>query len=269
MRKDITMNQLIVAALAATAILGASAQSAVSVVTNADGKVVRKVDRARLDAIMESKTGGKIIVPNSMKGRIVYVNAQTRAPRKWLEQNADTFGEATKLAIEVADGRFDFPSPKIQGEASLFVIDDPSLPPLLSAPESRWCMVNVAPLAKGAGEKPQFFAARVQKELTRGFCLLAGAQNSGYPDALVGCITKPEDLDKFADCRLPIDVMNRFAPYLKGYGITPKVYVTYKKACQEGWAPPPTNDVQRAIWNETRQLPTNPIKIEFDPEKGK
>ena len=263
------MKHLIIAAFAAAASAISSASSVVTVVTNADGKVVRKVDRARLDAIMEARTGGKILVPGSMKGKIVYVNAQTRAPRKWLEQNAATFGEATKLAVEVADGKFDFPSPKIQGEASLFVVDDPALPPLLSAPESRWAMVNVAPLAKGAGEKPQFFAARVQKELTRGFCLLAGAQNSGYPDALVGCITKPEDLDRFADCRLPIDVMNRFAPYLKGYGITPKVYSTYKKACESGWAPEPTNDVQRTIWKQVHAVPDKPITIEFDPKKDK
>ena len=247
----------------------AIASSVVNVVTNADGKVVRKVDRAKLDAIMEARTGGKIVMPGSMKGKIVYVNAQSRAPRKWLEQNAATFGEATKLAIEVSEGKFEFPLPKIQGEASLFVVDDPALPPLLSAPESHWAMVNVAPLAKGAGEKPQFFAARVQKELTRGFCLLAGAQNSGYPDALVGCITKPEDLDRFMDCRLPIDVMNRFAPYLKGYGITPKVYSTYKKACEEGWAPEPTNDVQRTIWNQVHQIPDKPITIEYDPKKDK
>ena len=261
--------KLLLAATMAAVSLAAGASSVVTVVTNADGKVVRKVDRARLDAIMEARTGGRILVPGSMKGRIVYVDAQARAPRKWLEQNAATFGAATKLTIEVSEGKFDFPSPKVQGEASLFVVDDPALPPLLSAPESRWAMVNVAPLAEGAGEKPQFFAARVQKELTRGFCLLAGAQNSGYPDALVGCMTKPEDLDRFMDCRLPIDVMNRFAPYLKGYGITPKVYSTYRKACQEGWAPAPTNDVQKAIWEETRKLPEKPLQIKFDPKKGR
>lgn len=249
--------------------MSVGASSVVTVVTNADGRVVRRVNRAKLDAIMEAWTGGKVIVPGSAKGRIVYVNAQSRAPRKWLEQNAATFGEATKLTVEVSDGRFEFPAPTIRGEASLFVVDDPALPPLLSAPESRWAMVNVAALASGVGERPQFFAARVQKELTRGFCLLAGAQNSGYPDALVGCVTRPEDLDRFVDCRLPIDVMNRFASYLKGYGITPRIYSTYKKACEEGWAPAPTNDVQRAIWNKVHQIPDRPLTIEFDPKRDR
>ncbi len=263
------MKRIMLSLVAAITFLELTAASVINVVTNSDGKVVRRLDRARLEERMEARTGGKIVVPNSLKGKIVYVNAQARAPRSWLEQNAETFSQTTKFAIEVAEGKFEFPKPTIQGEASLFVVDDENLPPLLSAPESRWAMVNVAPLAKGRGEKEQFFAARVQKELTRGFCLLAGAQNSGYPDALVGCITKAEDLDHFADCRLPIDVMNRFAPYLKGYGIAPKVYSTYKKACEEGWAPAPTNDVQKAIWDKIHALPTEPIKIKPETKKIK
>ena len=46
-------------------------------------------------------------------------------------------------------------------------------------------------------------------------------------------------------------------------------FTTYKQACREGWAPPPTNDVQKAIWDQVRQMPAKPIKIEFDPAKGK
>ena len=225
--------------------------------------------KAYIEERFNKHTGGRLIVPGSLKGKFVYVNAQKRAPVKWLQDNADVFHKNSKFTIEVAEGEFSFPNPKIQGEATLFVVDDENLPPLLSAPESRWVVVNVAPLAKGRGEKPQFFAARVQKELTRGFCLLAGAQNSGYPDALVGCITDAEQLDKFADCRLPVDVLARFAPYAKGYGITPAIESTYRKACKEGWAPQPTNDYQKAIWDSFHELPSKPIKIDFDPEKGK
>ncbi len=40
---------------------------------------------------------------------------------------------------------------------------------------------------------------------------------------------------------------------------------TYRRACQEGWAPAPTNDVQRAIWEQVRadkeRGPTKPITI--------
>lgn len=228
----------------------------------------KPVDRKSFAQAIYKKTGGSIEVPGAEKGKIVYVNGATnKVPMAWLESNAEVFRKATNLRIETAEGAFSFPDPKIVGTASLYIVYDEKLPALLSAPENYWVMVNVAPLAKGDGEKPAFFAARVQKELTRGFSLLAGAQSSNYPNSLVGCVTKPEDLDQFLDCKLPVDVIARFVRYVDGYGIKPKQVVTYKKACQEGWAPQPTNDVQRAIWEDVHKLPDKPIKIEFNPKR--
>ena len=122
---------------------------------------------------------------------------------------------------------------------------------------------------QGAGEKEAFFKARVSKELTRGFAILAGAQSSNYPGSLVGCVTKAEDLDRFADNMLPVDVFARFNEYVLGYGIIPKKEVAYRMACQEGWAPAPTNDIQKAFWDKAHQIPTKPIKVEFDPKTDK
>ena len=45
--------------------------------------------------------------------------------------------------------------------------------------------------------------------------------------------------------------------------------MTYKEACEEGWAPAPTNEIQKAIWDKVRATPKNPMKIEFDPKKGR
>ena len=235
----------------------------------------RLARKAYVEKRMLEHTGGKIVRPGTKMGEIVYVNCQNRAERTLLDESAAYFTEQAKFNISVKDGSFDFRNPQIQGNASLFVIDDESLPPILVAPESRWAMVNVAPLAKGAGEKPAFFQARVKKELTRGFAMLCGASNSGYPDALTGGISNTAQLDKFADARLPVDVIARFAPYMQPFGATPAVITTYRKACKEGWAPAPTNDYQKAIFeqvanekSETLKGPTNPRKITFDPKKG-
>ena len=46
-------------------------------------------------------------------------------------------------------------------------------------------------------------------------------------------------------------------------GVRPAIYDTYDRACQEGWAPAPTNDVQKAIWDEVHEMPTEPIKIKY------
>ena len=44
---------------------------------------------------------------------------------------------------------------------------------------------------------------------------------------------------------------------------------TYAAACRMGWAPPPTNDIQRVIWDKVHAVPAKPMKIEFDPKTGK
>ena len=56
---------------------------------------------------------------------------------------------------------------------------------------------------------------------------------------------------------------------LPTYGLMPWKQTTYKKACQEGWAPAPTNEYQKAIWDKIHSVPANPMKIEFDPKKGR
>lgn len=76
-------------------------------------------------------------------------------------------------------------------------------------------------------------------------------------------------LDKVLLIDYPPDEYARTLDYLKRYGVEPYVETTYRHACQEGWAPTPTNDYQKAIWEKERKLPSNPLKIEFDPQKGK
>lgn len=252
-------------ALCATVVIADEAavqtpQPEVKMVMGPDGKMypTKKMDRAKLEAAIYKRTGGKMKEPGTQKGKVVYVNCQKAADAALLKDHAALFAKELKIEIETVDGVFDLAKPNVQGDASLFVIDDPAMPMSLVAPESKWAMINVSPLKT---DKDAFFAARVKKELTRGFCFLGGAVASQYPQALTECVTKPEDLDKYSDERLPFDVIQRFAGYLAGYGVTPYRLITYKKACQEGWAAQPTNDVQKAIWDSVHQLPTAPIKI--------
>ena len=228
-----------------------------------------KLDRAKVAENFNRRTGGLISYPGAKRGKIVFVNAQSKAPTDWLKDIAAFHARELKVDIEIEDGTFQFPNPKIEGNATLFIIDDVKMPTVLHAPEQRWTMINIAPLTEGNGSKPAFFAARVKKELTRGFCLLAGTQTSNYPESLLGCVTKPSDLDKFADWVLPVDIPERFIPYLAGFGIKPDVLVTYKQACQEGWAPAPTNSYQKTVWEKIHSIPDKPITIEYNPKIDK
>ena len=77
-----------------------------------------------------------------------------------------------------------------------------------------------------------------------------------------------QELD-FAQEKLPIDIQDSIKKYLSAAGVTPLRRTIYRRACQEGWAPAPTNDVQKAIWDKVHAIPKTPMKIEFDPKKGR
>lgn len=224
--------------------------------------------RTRARQMFLRKTGGYLNKPGTQQGEIFYVNCQSRVPLAWIDESIAYFAKETKFRISLKDGGvFDLRNPKVEGNATLFVIDDATLPAILVAPENRWALVNVAPVAKE--RRPAYFEARVKKELTRGFSFLCGATNSQFPRALTRGIVDHADLDKNPDFGLPIDVLQRFRTYMETLGVQPAVVATYRKACQEGWAPAPTNEYQKAIWEKVRSIPAEPMRIEFDPKKDK
>ena len=225
------------------------------------------VRRAKFEEMRMKKVGGIVTRPGTQKGEVFYVNCQKRAPKEWIDESIAYFARETKFKISYREGAFDFASPKVEGNATLFIIDDETMPALLVAPENRWAFVNIAVIAKE--KRPAYFQARVKKQLTRGFAYLCGASNSQFPGALTRGIVNEDDLDENLDLRLPVDIIARFRPYMEALGVTPRIDVTYKRACEEGWAPAPTNEFQKAIWDKVHSVPKNPMKIEFDPKKGK
>jgi len=223
--------------------------------------------KAELKKSIEIRRGGpKVARPGTLKGKIVVVNAQTAVDAGWLVAAVEYLRKETKFSIDFVNGEFSFPKPRIVGDVTIYVIDDSAMPRVLTAAEDRWCMMNVAPLKS---DKEAFYKARVKKELSRAFALLCGGMSSNYGISLVGAITKTEDLDVFPNEKLPLDVIMRMEPYMAGFGVSPAKLVPYRIACQEGWASPPSNDVQRAIWNQVHQIPDKPLTIEYDPKRDK
>lgn len=223
--------------------------------------------REELKRNMEIRRGGpKIARPGTLKGKIAVVNSQSAADNAWIEDAVEYLRKETNFSIELHNGEFTFPKPKVVGDSTLYVIDDPSMPRVLVASEDRWSMMNVAPLKNS---KPAFFEARVKKEVSRAFAMLCGGMSSAYGISLVGPVTKSEDLDIFPNGKLPIDIVMRMEPYMSGLGVVPAKLVPYRVACEEGWAPAPTNDVQKAIWEKVHAVPATPMKIEFDSKKGR
>ena len=150
------------------------------------------------------------------------------------------------------------------------LVDKPGAPSLLAAPDQGWAEVNVAALAQGLTAdraKSKFLPVRVRKSLLRAFCYAAGAAGSSFGENILDA-SAIKDLD-YLEESLPADSVSFAVQHLTNRGIIPAERTVYRVACQEGWAPSPTNDIQKAIWNEIHAIPEKPMKITFDKGKAK
>ena len=148
--------------------------------------------------------------------------------------------------------------------AVISIVDVPNRPSLLIAPEDGWAQVNVAALAKD-NPSTETLGVRAKKELWRAFVILFGGGNSRFHDDLMRPIASLKDLDSSPNLVSSPEPFNAVTEGAKARGITPLYRVTYKRACKEGWAPAPTNEFQRAIFEQVKadkeRGPTNPITI--------
>ena len=210
--------------------------------------------KGTLKRIYDQKFGGLIVQPGSRKGCIGFLNAQNKVGKGEIDKVVQNLHRLLKQDMRVCDVSVKgLPTRKEVEEAGMslavFAVDDAALPALLAAPEERWSLVNVAKLGDGlpsgmAGNA--LLATRFRAELMRAFSLVAGGATSQYPNNI-----------HMATEHAQFDSMD----------VTPERVVTYKRACQEGWAPAPTNDVQKAIWKQVHEMPSAPIKIKPETKK--
>lgn len=148
------------------------------------------------------------------------------------------------------------------------VSDDALSDTMVICPESFKVTVNVKALA-GDGASEEVLATRVKKQIVRAALLVLG---SGYSPSY--CLARPvtslQELDDLNPRVLSMETMCHLYAMPK-LGIHEVYFYTYRQACREGWAPAPTNDVQKAIWEELQATkergPTNPITIQPPNQK--
>ena len=221
----------------------------------------REAYRAKQRAERIAYAGG-MVRKSEGKGRIVYANAQQTVPSKDIERTMGVLAKYLHIRIDTLDANAadvaDIGKYLLDNDAKavVVVVDNAADPALLVAPEDKWARVNIGRF------KDRNVKRRAQMELLRAFCFLCGGTGSEYSNPLTGFIGNPAQLDDSPVAELPIDVVNRFTPYLKQLGVVPYVEATYRKACREGWAPAPSNDVQKAIWEQVN------ASKERGPEKG-
>lgn len=208
---------------------------------------------------LEKKAEGKVV-------RLV--DAQTTAGRAAIDAAAASIKQVLQFSTEVVAGEAGKAyRPDAEAGVVVSLVDTDDGTTLLVAPEQAWVVINTKALAKD-GPAPEVLAERVQKEVWRGLAIAMGASNSMMQPCVMRQINTLGDLDgvkTLVPCPEPFNAMISASTKL-GVGRTYRT--TYRKACKEGWAPQPTNDAQRVIWEEYHAAPTEPIKIKFDPAKG-
>lgn len=213
---------------------------------------------ARIEAIMK-KTGGFLV--RKSDGVLSFINAQTKISHEEIQKRVDKIQFVLKYPCELKKGSWKFGDAKPEGsKIAIFIVDDASLPMSLVAVESGWGIINTSTLANDT----QF-----SKQLTRVFCLTAGGANSPVKTSPMQTVVKSSDLNQLLTDGFTFDMASSINENLQALGMYPMRKVTYVKACQEGWAPAPTNEYQKAIWDKVHATPKNPMKIKFDPKKGR
>jgi len=217
-----------------------------------------KPDAEKARANLLARTGG-FIEKEGEGPALLFLNMQKRVPEAEL---ADVPSQLSRIlrAVVALEG---VAAPKdsmaavqkrLEGKgvaAVVGVCDTPGLPSLLVAPEARWALVNVAALA---ADKPaaETLAARVRKEQWRAFAHLMGAADSAFEHCLMKPVHSLADLDALTAPSVCPEPFGRIMANAGKLGARPVRMVPYRKACEEGWAPAPTNDVQKAVWDEVK-----------------
>lgn len=171
-----------------------------------------------------------------------------------LPENADLFAFANGLKTKMSP-------------AVIMIVDLAGKPTLNVYPEDAVGIVNAAPLKT---DNETLYRERLSKEVWRGIALSLGGFATAAPNGrIVKSILSPvynvRDLDNLKIAVLSPNQCNAVYESVSSIGLQAAKPVVYSVACRQGWAPAPTNDIQRAIWEKTKaeqsEKPSNPIKI--------
>lgn len=209
---------------------------------------------------MLARTGGMVWSPATGPA-ILFLNTQKRVPAAELQATVGQIQKFLRLPCAFADKAATEPvadAAKALADAKnaavIVICDAAGQPALLVAPENRWVLVNVAALG-GKDVSVDKLAERVQKEVWRGFGYVMGAANSTFEHCLLKPVLAPADLDALQTKSLCPEPFGQIMTQAQKMGIKPMRVSSYRKACEEGWAPAPTNDIQRAIHAEVKKTP--------------
>ena len=222
--------------------------------------------------------GGIVVQWPKDAGVFMFVNAQRRVTQDALSVSVGRLRDEFGIDMHISQGKVPDvraaggERAKLGAKGVIWVVDDPALPVTLAAAEDGWGMLNVAPMLDGA-PSGEVAGIRVTRELNRLFGLRNGCCSTMMiPQCVMRPVHSVAGLDTLMTSSFSPESYTKISTFMKEAGYLTARRNTYYGACREGWAPAPTNDVQKAIWErvqaEKERGPTNPIKIE-PPKKAK
>ncbi len=213
---------------------------------------------AALRAALLARTGGFVTAPVTGP-TILFLNTQEQPTAEpVIRAVTDALARVLRLPIKM-DARVTADplaaTAKLLNDTNIAVVvvvaNLPGQPTLLIAPENRWALVNCAPLG-GSDVPASLRDERLRKELWRAFGYLMGAGHATSGNCLMQSVRSTAELDALTATGISLENFGRIMTRAKALGIEPQRMSTYRKAVEDGWAPAPTNDVQKTIWNEVK-----------------
>lgn len=229
--------------------------------------------KAKIKERIYQRTGGFLERKTSNGKRIAFLNMQSRVGESAVSDALETQNRIVRhvITFEKFEKPFDIAKvPVMMKEAdvaeAVFVVDVPYLPSILVANESKWAVINVYALASDNPDQ-LVLEERLRLEMWRALAFLNGAANTMMGKCVMQSVLKNSDLDGIGAKAFSPEPLNKILQHLELVGAMKRETCTYQKACEEGWAPAPTNDVQKAIWDKVHAMPTEPIKIKPEAKK--
>lgn len=227
--------------------------------------------RAQKRAEMYRRTGGRVVLPP--KGFVALVDCQSRADfAKAFDRFERVFNglglksQGSRQATPFTLSELTTKTKELGAGSVVFLVDDPILPMSIVAIESRSGLVNVAALATD-NPTPALLSRRVAKMACRVAVIASGGSESEAPTSMMNTVCTLKDLDSCEGLGNDANVMMGVIRGMFKVGVTTERMMTYRQACLIGEAMMPTNEVQKAIWEDIHALPANPIKIKPETKK--
>lgn len=245
------MNKMIVVALGALVVSGTLLAKPQSEAPK--GKHIGKVAAA----------GGILMAPQQQPS-ILVVNDQDVVPLKVVEETIFEITKVLRLPLAVKKDGIDLSNVKYT--ITLYRGDGQT--PMLVAHENGWAKYDVGALVKDVPDD-RLRDQRFTKEFWRTFAYLLGAGHSQMQPSLMGDIRSAKALDSINMLAPYPDALTPITQTAQRVGVKPAKMATYRRACEEGWAPKPENEIQRQIWDKVHEMPTKPLVIEPESKSKK